>query len=370
MGIMTQSTDIFPPPPPPPPGTHPDISVAFILSPRFTILPFAGFIDCLRHAADVGDHSRQIYCRWTIIAPVLDPVRSSCGLEILPQQMLPAVEQFDYLVVVGGLLPWCMDLSPETYDYLRQAAAQKITLIGLCTGGFILANAGLLDGRRCGVHFEHKDQFEKLFPKAEPVTDEAYVTDHGVITCPGGPTAIDLAFTLIETCCGKARAIKGLTSLLMDKHRSARLVPHRPYGHLTACGNRRVELAVELMERNFSTPYSITKLARKLSTSERGLNRVFQQHAGEPPTAVWRKMRLAHGHWLLINSARTVTRVALECGFADGAHFSRWFKRTYGETPTIFRKRRRYTSLSRMALSEEREPVKTSPTIGRSQAAS
>ena len=338
---MDAQTDIFPPPPPPPIGIHPDISVGFILSPQFTILPFAGFIDCLRHAADVTDRSRQIYCRWTVIGKTLTPVRASCGLEVLPEQKFPDISQFDYLVIVGGLLPWCLDLEPEAYDYLRQAAKQNIPIVGLCTGSFILASAGLLDGRRCSVHYEHKDQFVKLFPKAMPVTDEVFVRDHGFTTCSGGVAAIELAFTLIETSCGKARAIKGLTSLLMDKHRTGHHMPYRPYDHLTVCGNHRVEQAVELMERHFSAPFSIARLARKLGITERELNRVFNQHAGEPATSVWRKMRLAHGHWRLANTARTVTQIALECGFADGAHFSRWFKRTYGEAPATYRKRRR-----------------------------
>ena len=338
---MDGIADIFPPPPSPPTGMAPDLSVGFILSPRFSILPFAGFVDCLRHAADVIDHSRQIYCRWTIVAHALEPVGASCGLEVLPQQVLPDVTQFDYLIVAGGHLPWCLDLPRETYDYLRHAAKLNIPVVGLCTGSFILAKAGLLNGHRCSVHTEHREQFAKLFPSVEAITDQAYIMDRGVITCPGGIAAIELAFTLIETRCGKARATKGLASLLDTNHRAAQHMLQRPYDHLTACGNRRVEMAVELMERHFSSPYTIAKLAQKLDISERELNRAFKQHAGEPPTVVWRKIRLAHGHWLLINTSRTVTQIALECGFADGAHFSRWFKKTHGESPMEFRKRRR-----------------------------
>ena len=87
--------------------------------------------------------------------------------------------------------------------------------------------------------------------------------------------------------------------------------------------------------------YSVAELAARLNTSERKLNRAFEKTANQTPSAICRDMRLAHGHWLLINTTRTITQISQECGFADGAHFSRWFKRKYLESPAQFRTRRR-----------------------------
>lgn len=323
------------------PDIAPDIRVGFLLSPDFTILPFASFIDCLRHAADEADRSRQIYCRWSVVAPSLDPIRASCGVEVTPHEVLPDPTRFDYLVVVGGILPGCLDQPARSYDYLRAAYAAGVSLIGLCTGSFVLARAGLLDDRFCAVHPEHRRELTQLFPAVRPVTDKIYVNDQRIFTCPGGTAALDLAVTLIEEHCGKARALKGLMSLLVDKHRAAHHLPHRPYEALTVCGNWRVEQAVLLMERNISRPFGIAELAARLGSSMRELNRAFARHVGQSPAAIWREMRLAHGHWLLLNTNRTVTQVAYECGFADTAHFSRWFRRAYGEAPKIFRQRHR-----------------------------
>jgi len=316
---------------------EPDIKVGFILSPRFTIIAFASFIDCLRHAADEADHSRQIFCRWSIIASSLDPVEASCGVAVIPQQLFPDPASFDYIIVVGGLLPMCMDLPAVTYQYMRTARASNVSIIGLCTGSFVLANAGLLDGFRCAVHFEHRKQFSEMFPDSHPVSDQIYVEDRGMITCPGGTAPIDLAFKLIEKHCGKARAVKGIISLLVDLHRSEKHMPHRPYDSLTGCGNWRVEQAVEIMQRNLTRSFGIIELAHRLGTSLRELNRAFRKHADATPATIWRNIRLAHGHWLLVNSTRNVTPIALECGFSDGAHFSRWFKKSYGESPKVFR---------------------------------
>ena len=107
--------------PPLPPAIEPDMRVGFILSPRFTLTPFAAFIDCLRHAADEADFSRQVYCHWKIVAPTLDPVTASCGVEVRPHALLSVDETFDHLVVIGGLLPASLEHPEETLRYLRHA---------------------------------------------------------------------------------------------------------------------------------------------------------------------------------------------------------------------------------------------------------
>lgn len=336
---MTNLSSVFATPPPMQ-SIAPDIRVAFILSPRFSLLPFASFIDSLRHAADEADFSRQIYCHWKIIGPTQDPVMASCGVDLSPHEVFPDHAEFDYLVVIGGQLPQCLEQPKQTQEYLRRAYQNNVSLVGLCTGSFILAQAGLLDNRRCAIHIDHLNQMKQLFPLSLPESDQIYVNDNEIITCPGGTAALDLAFSLIEERCGKARAIKGLAALSVEKHRADHHRPNRPYGHLSVCGNRRVEQAIEIMERHISAPLKIHTLANRLNTSERELNRAFKQHAGEPPTAIWRKMRLSHGHWLLLNTTKTVTRIAFECGFSDNAHFCRWFRRTYDETPIEFRKLR------------------------------
>lgn len=311
------------------------------MSPQFTLLAFASFVDCLRLAADESDYSRQIYCQWKIIAPTLDPVFASCGVDIRPQTTLIDPENFDYIVVVGGLVPACLDLPAEVFEYLRRVHDSRVAIIGLCTGSFILGKAGLLDNRRCAVHAEHGDQLKYLFPNSRPETDEMFIEDDGVITCVGGTSSIDFVFSLIEAHCGKARMVKGLTWLLVDKHRPAGHMPKRYHARLSACGNKKVEEAVQLMEQKISNPCSITSLATELNISKREFNRVFTQHAHESPGTFWRKMRLDHGHWLLLNTPKTVTEIALECGFSDGAHFSRWFRKDYDESPLEFRSRRR-----------------------------
>ena len=331
---------------PGPQDVTPDLRVGFVLAPDFTLLPFAGFVDALRHAADEADRSRQIYCRWACLAQAIAPIRSSCGVEVLPDRVFGDPAEFDYVVVVGGLLPASRAVPSETHEFLRRAAALGVPLVALCTGSFILGDAGLIGGRRCAVHFRHRQELIEAFPDVEPATDETYVIDGGIITSPGGTAAIDLALEIIARHCGRARALKGLHDMVVDRHRAAHHVPERPYEDVLNCGDWRVARAVELMERNLGRPASVKTLAARLGTTTRQLDRAFAHRVGMPPTAFWRKMRLGHARWLLLNTQRTVTQIAYECGFSDCAHFSRWYKRTYSETPYAYRTRRRQVAAS------------------------
>jgi transcriptional regulator GlxA family with amidase domain len=273
-----------------------------------------------------------------VISPGEGAVEASCGMQLAPGAGLPEPGGFDYVVVVGGLLPDCLALPAETYEIIRNAHRSGASVVGICTGSFILAEAGLLDGQECAVHIEHRQQLSEMYPKLQPVTDRSFVRGKNVITCPGGTAAIDLAYALIEEHCGRARAVKSLMSLLVEKQRLAYQMPVRPFQELTSCGNWRVEKALELMERHALAPFSVAELAERIGSSVRGLNRSFAQIAGAPPGAIWRKIRLNHAHWQLLNTHRSVTEIALECGFADLAHFSRWFRDEYGEAPAAFRR--------------------------------
>lgn len=329
---MLHSAELFPPAPPVP-EIEPDLTVSIILAPCFTLLPFACLVDSLRYAADTADYSRKIYCHWQIISADLAAITASCGVDVYPEKTLQVAGASDYVVVIGGRLPFSLDVPDATLEFLREERSRGSKIIGICTGSFVLARAGLLDGRNCAVNDQHLHQMRSLYPKVKPTSNIKFLDDDGLITCNGGTASLDLVFTLIETHCGKARAIKALSGLVLDHRRLDQYVPDRPYEYLLSCGNWRVEQAVTLMERNFSKPLSITMLAKNLNTSVRALNRAFKKHADDSPSVICRNMRLAQGHWLLRNTVRTITQVSLECGFSDAPHFSRLFKKAYGASP-------------------------------------
>ncbi|ESY64038.1 MULTISPECIES: GlxA family transcriptional regulator [Mesorhizobium] len=318
----------------------PDLRVGFMLLQEFTLLPFTCLVESLRHAADEGDRSHQIYCRWSLVAPDLRPIRSSCGLEMLPNEIFPACEGFDYIIVIGGRMPFALEADEASREYLRQAISADVPVVGVDNGAMLLAQMGMLDGRECAIHFFHRVQLQTDFPLVVPVTDRPFVDLGDIITCPGGAMALDLAVYLVSKHCGKARAQKGLRQMMMETSRLPTAASHMQTNILATCGDWRVERAIHLMEFEISSSLSVAEIARKVGTSSKDLNRAFQKHAQGSPSTVFRHLRLDHSRWLLLNTARTITQIAHECGFTDAAHFSRWFQRRFGAPPSRYRKSR------------------------------
>lgn len=324
-----------------PQDAAPDLNVGFLLVQDFTLMPVAGFVESLRFAADRSFRSQQLYCRWNWISENKQSVKSSCYMEIKPQNGLEDPQQYDYIAVAGGLLDASTSPSAAVIDFLREGYDKGVPLIGLCSGSFVLAEAGLLDRRKCAVHFTVSEYFKKRYPNARAVVDSGHIRDGNIITCPGG-TAIDLAAELISTHCGRARAKKGLDYLLISQlsKDSGDDVPTDQFFEVARYENRLLERAILLMQENLSTPYSIKNLSEQLNTTERQLTRLFSSFLHTAPAGYWRKLRLEHGRSLLLNTTKRVTEIAYETGFSDASHFSQWYRKSYGETPAEFRKRR------------------------------
>jgi transcriptional regulator GlxA family with amidase domain len=318
----------------------PDIRVGIVLSPQFTLLPFAGLVESLRHAADEADRSRQIYCQWSIVAETLDPVEASCGVQVTPTDLFGDPHRFDYVAIVGGRLEAFSTHRQRTFEFLREAFDAGCSIIGLCTGSFAMAKAGLLDGRNCAVHWRHESELRQAFPNVRPITGKHFVADGGLITCPGGVASVPLAFTLLEKHCGRTRALKSLAQMSVEQEYAE--LPRLPdlFAEVSSFSDRHVERSVQLMREKLSEAFTVIEIANMVGISVRQLDRAFQVHTRMSPARFWRRMRLEHARYRLANSNRSITNIAYECGFADAAHLSRWFKTTYGETPKAFRKSR------------------------------
>lgn len=312
---------------------RPPLSIGFVLADNFTLSAFALFVDHLRLAADEGDQSRPILCRWSVMAASPEPVRASCGIGVGRSSGFTDPREFDYLVVVGGLLHRGDQLDEAAIAYVKEAARAGVKLVGVCTGSFILCRAGLMTGRRCCVSWFHHQDFLDEFPGHHPVADRLFVDDGDRITCSGGAGVADLASALVERHIGRAIAQKSRQILLIDRARAGHEAqPHPPVADGIADG--RVRRAVLLMEQNLAAPLAIGDIALRLKLSTRQLERLFQSALRMRPARFYRMLRLRYARFLLDNTDRSVTDIALEAGFADCAHFSRHFKAMHGATPS------------------------------------
>ena len=312
---------------------RPLLTAGLVLADRFTLAPFALFVDHLRLAGDEADRSRPIRCVWHLMSAAEAPLRASCGVTVARTAPLLDPRTLDYVVVVGGLLHTGRGVDAATLDYLRAAAAAGTKLIGLCTGSFVLARAGLMQGRPVCVSWLHHNDFVREFPGHPVVADRLFLVDGDRITCAGGAGAADLATFLVERHLGHAAAQKSRQVMQLDEARTGEMAqPHPPVGGDVA--DEFVRRALLLMEQNLSRPLPIAQIAARLALSPRQIERRFQTALRQQPAEAYRALRLRYARWLLDTTTRSVTEIALEAGFSDCAHFSRQFKAMHGVAPT------------------------------------
>ena len=309
------------------------LRVGIILAEHFTLSAFAVFIDHLRLAADEGDRSRPVNVKWSIMSSRRDSIPASCGVQIEPTSGLLAPEELDYLVVVGGILHAGPQIDEPTLCYLRDVANTRLPLVGVCTGSFILCRAGLMKGRRSCVSWYHYQDFIEAFPDHSVVADRLFLTDGPRITCAGGAGTAALATHLIERHLGASVAQKASQVLLFERPRAgSEAQPHPPLSE--SISEPRVRRALLLMEQNLTHPIGVAAVAEELGLSVRQLERLCLEHVGMGPASLYRRLRMRYANWLIENTDRSVTDIAIEAGFADCAHFSRRFKDMYGLSPS------------------------------------
>lgn len=314
------------------------LKVGFILLPGFDLLAFTGIIETLRQTIELGDVGRSAWASWSIMAGDPAPVASSCGAAVIPGGTWRDQSNFDYLAVVGGRLSGADAIRPELLEYLGRTSQRKIPVVGLSSAVFVLAQAGLLRGRRCAVPWPLYQEFKTRFPATRPVIDEIYVEDRGVITCPGGTASFDLARHLLEEFYGPERLVKIMRRILVDWNRPVDRRETPALSHYLDIPDARVRRAAFFMVQNLSINISTEDAAREAGLSPRQLERLFQDALGESPAAYLRDLRLRQANWLVRQTRKTITDIATECGFADSSHFAKWYKEFFGQSPVRDRK--------------------------------
>ncbi len=315
----------------------PKLRVGFVLAPRFTLTAFAGFVDTLRLAADDGDRSRPIDIAWSVLGNGGVPIASSCGALVQPWAEMANPENFDCIVVVGGLLHGGQKVLPGTYPFLKAAARAGVALVGLCTGSFILARAGLLEGYVACVSWFHRDEFAAEFPEQRMITNRMFVVDRDRMTCAGGTSVVHLAAHLIERHSGRALANKSLRILIEDQPLPASTP--QPESVVTRQSHDSVvRQAMLLIEQKLAQPDPLSGISAALGISMRQLERKFVADVGITPRDYRLQLRLARARWMIEHTDLSVTDVGFECGFGDCSHFSRAFTSHFKVRPSSLRR--------------------------------
>ncbi|WP_223540863.1 GlxA family transcriptional regulator [Pseudomonas sp. BF-RE-26] len=321
-----------------PPQIEPSLKVGIVPTPDFTLFSLSCFVEFLRLSSDESDFSRQIYCSWELLSHDDKPIRSSCGFPLVPTKSYGDPTAYDYIVVHGGVLHGNTPIPVELYRFVEAAVKVGVPIVGLCTGQFVLAEMGLLAGRRCAVHFSLSSALAQSFPDVIPVTDASVVTDGEFITCPGGLASVNLAMHLVTENCGKSRAHKAMHYLMAGRGFDDMVAMKQDTELGLQCSDQRVVNAVGIMRQRLFETGSVSDVCKGVGVTERELTRLFQKHLRTSPADYWRQMRIKSAHWMVLNSSRSMTQIAYECGFTDSSHMTHWFKRTFNTTPAQLRR--------------------------------
>jgi transcriptional regulator GlxA family with amidase domain len=196
----------------------------------------------------------------------------------------------------------------------------------------VLAQAGLLDGRRCTIHWENRDSFEEDFPEIE-LLPNIYVIDRDRYTAAGGTASADLMLRLIARTHGPELASQVAdqmihTGLRAESDEQRLSIP-------TRIGVRHPKLAtvIHMMEENLEEPISPAILATDVGMSTRQLERLFRRYLNKSPKRYYMELRLQKARNLLLQTDMSVINVALACGFASPSHFSKCYRALYRTTP-------------------------------------
>lgn len=319
-----------------PEPAQPRLKVAFVLARSFTLSAFALFVDTLRLAGDELDMSRRVTADWQVLGSTRLLITSSCGVQVAPTSDFVDPARFDYVVVVGGLLKTDLPIDAETTRFLKDAAKKRVPLLGVCTGTFILAEAGLMGDHETCVSWLHYNEFRERFPDLKVRSDRLYSLDRQRGSCAGGSSAVDLAATIVRRHISRDAERNALEVLQVERARSVHdIQPRRPLA--IECDDSRVKAALILMESHRGNRIPIKRLAESVGLSRRQLERLFTDELKMSLGTVYKKIMLEKAKTLVQSTSMPLVDIALEFGFQSASTFSRNFKRNFGVPPTAFR---------------------------------
>lgn len=278
--------------------------------------------------------------RLTVTAVEPGFVRTSSGLRVGVDRPIADVRgPVDTLVVAGGNGTETAVSDPELMAGIIRLAGRARRVTSVCSGAFLLAAGGLLDGRRATTHWNHCDQLATLFPQVIVEPDPIFVRDGNVWTSAGVTAGIDLALALVDDDLGRDIALTVARRLVLFLHRPANQAQFSAQlaGQIASRDVLRDVQAFAV--ENPAADLSVAALASRAAMSERHFARVFAEEVGVTPARYVERVRLEAARRLLEESDRSVDDVASASGFGSADTMRRSFLRTLHTTPTDYRRR-------------------------------
>ncbi len=222
--------------------------------------------------------------------------------------------------------------------WLQRAFAEGARICSVCTGAFVLAEAGLLDGRRCTTHWACLDQLERIYPRVEAVGDRVFCKSDSVYTSAGVATGIDLALSLVEEDHGALVASQAARALVVFLRRSGADRQRSIYLDYRTHSHPGVHRAQNWIAEHIGAPGSLEELAHRVGMSSRNLSRQFKRTTGLTVGQYVDRVRIDLARHLMHNPEMTLDAISSACGYRDPRQFRRAWKAVHGSPPSASRR--------------------------------
>ena len=310
-------------------------SIAFLVFPQFQILDATGPLA----AFEIAERYRPGSYTPRIVAAVPGLVASSSGACLLASRLARA-NTVDTLIIAGGTGTRAAALCARTRGFVSACAKSARRLASVCSGTYVLAAAGLLDGRRATTHWSVTEDFCRRFPKVRLDADRIYIRDGKLWSSAGITAGIDLALALIGEDLGEEIARLTAQQLVVYRQRPGGQSQFSPLLQMERASGRFGELW-EHVRTHLRDRLSVAELARVTCMSPRTFSRVFTEEVGVAPAKAVERLRVDAARASLESGDTSIQRVAAACGFGSPERMRRSFLRVLGAPPSALKRRGR-----------------------------
>ncbi len=304
------------------------IRVGILLTPDFGLTSFTSIVEVMRSANTL--QGSKVYA-WQIIAARAGPIPSTAGVAIVAEPLPAEHVKFQRVFIPAAGNPALFE-NGRVLQWLRRAHRHGAQMVGVSGGAFLLAKAGLLQGRRFTIHWEHIEPLQQAFPELTPRTT-VHEIDGSTATAAGGIATFDLMLTLLAQDCGAAFSARVGDWLLHTERRSGAQLQRSDPGTRNAVEHGALTRVMAHIERHAHESLTLEALARHAELSGRQLERLFQDYLGRTVHQHLIDVRLSRSQVLLRQTRLPIGEVALATGYASASHFSQLYRARFGLTP-------------------------------------
>jgi len=299
-------------------------------------LELAGLTDVF---AEANACTAKTFYEVTIVAQDNRPIRCGSGLMVLPDLTYVSSPSGPDTLLVAGSIGVPNSPDREVVDWLTRTAPQTRRYGSVCTGAFLLGDAGLLGGRRVATHWQFASLLAERFPEAKVERDRIFVRDGALISSAGSSAAIDLGLALVEEDLGREVALYVARRLVVFLKRPGDQSQFSVHLAAQALARSRLQNVQQHILNHPAADLSVQALAKIAAMSPRNFMRVFAQEVGIPPSEYVDLTRIDVARHLIEGSRLTIDRIAVKSGFRSARAMRRAFLSHIGATPTEYRER-------------------------------